>query len=587
MKKTATSFTYVATLFKLNSKFKYLYSILIVMVILSSILGVCYSEGLKQLVNGANIKREQLLIRGALILFSVFILQFFIQYLFTFIKQKLNNLTVLNLQEILVNHTLRSKIHSSQDLQTGDVTYRIFDLTESAQTTFNNKIFEFFNNTLSVLFISIYLSFINIELTLGSIVIGFVLPLCAKLIISKQVRESYDTKQEHDSRLVSFSQESFENTEIIQTYAMNTVLENKFNNILEDRLKITKRILILQSINARISTIVKIIGLLFIFGYGGLLAYKQSIDIGSLIVFSIAFMNTILPLANLSSIWFDLQKAISDLIRLESILNTSIEKDYEEAILTNSEAEALNRIEFHNVSFQHHDIPILSRLNLIIDSGSFVALVGPSGGGKSTILKLLLRLYEPSDGEIYMNGKPLSKMTTQEIREKAAYIPQNPELFSGTIKDNIRYGNLKASDDEIVEAAKLANIHDFIETLKDGYDSHVAEEGFTLSGGQKQRICIARAILSDSAILLYDEPTSSLDPSNDEHIWKTILHLSQKKTSIIISHTMSNLKHVDHIIYIDKGLIIEQGSHEDLLKLGGAYSSLYRLENMNRKENGT
>ncbi|CAH1219279.1 Putative multidrug export ATP-binding/permease protein [Paenibacillus plantiphilus] len=587
MKDKATSFKYIAMLFKWNSKFKYLYFILILMVIISSILGVCYSEGLKQLVNGANIKREQLLIRGAFILFSVFILQFVIQYFFIFVKQKLNNLTVLNLQEIVVNHILHSKIHSPQDLQTGDVAYRTLDLTESAQTTFNNKSFEFFNNILSVLFIAIYLSFINMELTLGSIVIGFVFPLFAKLIVSKQVRLSYDKKQEYDSRLVSFSQESFENTEIIQTHAMNTVLENKFNKILENRLKITKRILIFQSINARISTIVKIIGLLFIFGYGGLLAYNQSIDIGSLIVFSIAFLNTILPLANLSSIWFDLQKAISDLVRLESILNTSIKEDDEEAILANSDDEALDRIEFHNVSFQHHDIPILSGLNLIIDSGSFVALVGPSGSGKSTILKLLLRLYEPSNGEIHMNGKPLSKMSTQEIRKKAAYIPQNPELFSGTIKDNIRYGNLKASDDEIVEAAKLANIHDFIETLTGGYDSHVAEEGSTLSGGQKQRICIARAILSNSAVLLYDEPTSSLDPSNDEHIWRTILHLSQKKTSIIISHNISNLKHVDHIIYIDNGLIIEQGSHEDLLKLGGAYSSLYRLEIMNRKENGT
>jgi ATP-binding cassette subfamily B protein len=237
------------------------------------------------------------------------------------------------------------------------------------------------------------------------------------------------------------------------------------------------------------------------------------------------------------------------------------------------------RIEFDDVSFSYSsEVPVLSHVDLRLEAGHSLALVGPSGGGKSTLCQLIPRFYEVEGGSIKIDGADIRDLTLNSLRESVGIVQQDVFLFAATIKENIRYGKIGASDEEIVEAAKRAEIHDFIMSLPDGYDSEVGERGVLLSGGQKQRISIARIFLKDPPILILDEATSALDTATELHIQRAFEKLSEGRTSLIIAHRLSTIRNADEIIYIGEGGIEERGSHEELLAKGGAYAALYKAQ---------
>jgi ATP-binding cassette, subfamily B, bacterial len=271
-----------------------------------------------------------------------------------------------------------------------------------------------------------------------------------------------------------------------------------------------------------------------------------------------------------------LQASLAGAARVFELLDTAEEPEHYEV---GSAPDNEEMITFKNVDFDYETRErVLDRLNISISKGQITALVGTSGGGKSTIVKLLLGFYEPTSGDIIVNGKPLREYTLQELRRLMAYVPQDAYLFEGSVEENIRFGRPNASSEEIIEAAKAANAQEFIEKMPEGYNTMVGERGMKLSGGQRQRIAIARAVLKNAPILLLDEATSSLDSENEQMVQQALGNLMKRRTSIVIAHRLSTIEHADIIYVIDDGKVVEKGNHNDLLDQEGFYKRLCELQ---------
>lgn len=242
-------------------------------------------------------------------------------------------------------------------------------------------------------------------------------------------------------------------------------------------------------------------------------------------------------------------------------------------------------VDFEDVTFSYdNDVRVLSHVSLHIPAGKTLALVGPSGGGKSTLCHLIPRFYEIASGRITVDGRDIREVTLSSLRSCVGIVQQDVMLFAGTIMENIRYGRIGATDEEVMEAAKKAEIHEDILQFPDGYQTYVGERGVTLSGGQKQRVSIARVFLKNPSILILDEATSALDTVTEAHIQAAFDKLSQGRTTLVIAHRLSTIRGADEIVYIDAQGIREQGSHRELLEKNGLYASLYRVQLQDREE---
>lgn len=316
------------------------------------------------------------------------------------------------------------------------------------------------------------------------------------------------------------------------------------------------------------------IGFAAVAAVGGALAVKSLITVGIIASFLSYSRQFARPLNDLANIFNNLQSAVAGAERVFDILDLNEEaEDVKNAEkLENPKGE----VAFENVSFGYrNDVPILKNISFNAPAGSSIALVGPTGAGKTTIVNLLSRFYDVSAGSILIDGKDIRKYTRDSLRRCFGIVLQDTYLFSGTIKDNIRYGRLDASDKDIERAAVMANADVFIKRLPKGYDTVLSESGSNLSEGQRQLLAIARAILADPAILILDEATSSVDTRTELHIQEAMLKLMHGRTSFIIAHRLSTIRDADTIIVIDGGRIAEKGNHESLLRQKGIYYNMY------------
>ena len=305
--------------------------------------------------------------------------------------------------------------------------------------------------------------------------------------------------------------------------------------------------------------------------FGSFFIQQGTLSIADLTIYVLYINIYIAPITVLLNFSEMFQKGYAGFERFVEILDTDPE------IVEAPNAVALKNpqsdIVYDNVTFSYDaHTPVLHNVSFKIPTGKTIALVGPSGSGKTTICSLLPRFYDVVDGRILIGDTDIRQLQIRSLRENVGIVQQDVYLFSGSIRDNISYGKLDASDAEIIEAAKKANIHDFIMSLPDGYDSHVGERGVRLSGGQKQRISIARVFLKNPPILILDEATSSLDTENEILIQKSLESLSKNRTTIVIAHRLSTIRNADHILVITDDGIAEQGSHEELIALNGLYA---------------
>jgi ABC transporter fused permease/ATP-binding protein len=315
--------------------------------------------------------------------------------------------------------------------------------------------------------------------------------------------------------------------------------------------------------------------------FGSSLVSKGEITGGNLFQFFLLSVFMAGSVGGLADTYSQLQKSIGATEHLLDILDEKPELDIQQAHRKSKKA-LQGKINFENVSFSYpsrSEFTVLKNLSFEIEAGKKLAVVGPSGAGKSTITALILRLFTPQEGSIKIDNQDLQSFELSEYRSQLALVPQDVLLFGGSIKENIRYGKPDATDEEIKEAARQANAHEFIKEFPDGYDTIVGERGTKLSGGQRQRVAIARAVLSNPAILILDEATSSLDSESEKQVQDALEKLMKGRTSVIIAHRLSTIQDADKIIVIDKGKLVEEGTHESLIKLeNGLYKNLTQLQ---------
>jgi ATP-binding cassette subfamily B protein len=311
--------------------------------------------------------------------------------------------------------------------------------------------------------------------------------------------------------------------------------------------------------------------------YGGYRVIYTGATPGEFFSFLAAFLLAYEPAKRLARLNIDLNNALVGVRILYEVIDSPAGEPDEEAkpplLLSTA------RVQFENVRFAYRaDTPVLHGMSFVAEPGKITALVGPSGGGKSTVLNLILRFYDTDSGRVLIDGQNIAEVSRRSLRRQIAYVGQIVDLFCGTIRDNIALGKLGASEAEIIAAAKAAHAHDFIVDFPHGYDTPVGEHGLQLSGGQRQRIAIARALIKDAPIILLDEATASLDSESERAVQEAIAQLCRGRTTLVIAHRLSTIMHADRILVVEEGAIVESGVHDELLRRGGRYASLYRLQ---------
>ena len=516
-------------------------------------------------------KLEVLLLRNILIILSASLISGF----FTFwMRQTIINVSryiEFDLKNEIYNHyqSLCSLFYKTN--RTGDLMSRITEDVSKVRMYVGPAIMYSINTiTLFVIVISFMFS-ISPTLTIYSLI---PLPILSFTIytLSKKIHLKSTLVQEYLAKLSTFSQEVFSGIKIIKSYNMQKVVSTKFDNFSNSS---KERSIDLSKVQALFFPLmILLIGIsnIIVIYVGGNQYIEGKIDIGVIAEFIIYITMLTWPVAVVGWVTSIIQQAEASQKRINSFLKSKPSVCNYGKILNFENGD----INFKNVSFKYPETNLyaLKNINFSISSGNTLGIIGKTGSGKSTILELITRSYDVTSGEIYLDDKILSSYDLQSLKSFISYVPQNPFLFSDTIIENIKFGNYTSSDDEVVKVAKDSSIHSDISRFKDQYETLLGERGVNLSGGQIQRITIARALLKRSKILLLDDCLSSVDAKTESSILSNIKKVKKEETVIIVSNKISSVMHADLIIVLDKGIIIEKGTHKQLLSIKGFYEKL-------------
>lgn len=419
----------------------------------------------------------------------------------------------------------------------------------------------------------------NLKLTL--IVVACVpVTLLPIMYFGRKVRQLSASSQDAIADISTYAGEIIQNIKIVQSYTHEAREKKAFSGEVEKAFDVAKK-----RIKLRSALIASVIFLTFsaistMLWVGGMDVLEGNITGGELGAFIFYAIMVASAVATVAEVYGELQRAAGAATRLLELLKieSDIQNPLEPQPLSIKSQQAIG---FEQVDFYYPSRPdraALNNINLTIPKGKIVALVGPSGAGKTTLFELLQRFYDPQHGKIYLADTPIHQLDLTELRQTMGMVPQHPVLFSSDVWHNIRYGNPAASDEQVIEAARRAHAHEFIEQLPDGYGSFLGEQGVRLSGGQKQRIALARAILKDPSILLLDEATSALDAESEYHVQAALNDLMQNRTTLIIAHRLATVVHADIIVVMDQGQIVATGTHQSLLASNELYQRLCELQ---------
>ncbi len=363
----------------------------------------------------------------------------------------------------------------------------------------------------------------------------------------------------------------------IKSYTAEEYEASRIEESSKEYMQANRSAILLSSAFSPLIRMVIVAGFIGMLIVGGSLTLNGSLEIAAYSVIVFLIQRLLWPLTRLGETFDQYQRAMASTTRALNLLDKSPKIVSGTKRISPESVEG--RIDFENVCFSYKSRPdVLTKFSVSIHSGDTVAFVGATGAGKSTIVKLLLRFYDPQEGSVKLDGIDLKELNLTDLRRSIALVSQDTFILDGTVKDNILYGNHEASDEEIVNAAKIAEVHDFITTLPQKYDTLVGERGQKLSGGQRQRLSIARAILKNPPIMVFDEATSSVDNETEAAIQRSLERVTQEHTTIIIAHRLSTIRNADQIFVLDKGKIVERGKHEELLANDGIYSTLWRVQ---------
>ncbi|MGG1879222.1 ABC transporter ATP-binding protein [Paenibacillus cisolokensis] len=529
-----------------------------------------------ELTNQQKIYDLMMVLAGTLVLFVI--VRGPVEYLRQYFAQFITSRILFDMRNRLYAHLQRLSLRYYQNTKVGEGISRFINDVEQSKNLVEVGMMNIWLDMFTLLFVLIIMFFMNPMLTLVSIA---VLPLYALAVnlLYKRLKKLTKDRSQALAGIQAYLHERIQGISVIRSFTLERYDRNKFEgingNFLNKAMAQTKWNALTFSV---INTLTDIAPILVI-GYGGYRVIQGDLTLGTFVAFFGYLERMYAPLRRLINSSTVLTQASASLERVQELLD----EPYDIVDAPNArKLDKAGQIQFDRVWFRYNDENgwVLKDINLTIEQGQTVAFVGMSGGGKSSLIGLIPRFYDVQQGAVRINGQDVKELTLESLRGSVGMVLQDNFLFSGSVRENIMFGNPEAPEEEIIAAAKAANAHDFIMQLPQGYDTEVGERGVKLSGGQKQRLAIARVFLKDPDILVLDEATSALDLESEHLIQQALQSLSSNRTTLIVAHRLSTITHADQIVVLENGQITEQGTHQQLMDREGSYARLYNVQHL-------
>ena len=501
------------------------------------------------------------------------------QYLALYFLAPIRTGVVKDLRNDLYSKILILPLAFYSEKRRGDLIARTTNDIQEVEWSIMRSFELFFREPITIILFLITLFMLSWSLTLFVLIMlplsGLAIGRVAKVLRKQSIKSQYKMGQ-----LMAVIEESISGLRIIKAFNAIDIADEKFREMNRDYTKLSNGIWRRGDLASPLSEFLGVLILVTILIYGGNMVLNEhsSLSAESFIGFIAIFSQLINPVKNLTTAWYQVQKGLSSLERINQVLEA------EEVITEKPDALPLKEfnesLEFRNVDFSYQEDMVLKDINLTIKKGEVIALVGASGSGKSTMADMMPRFYDPVSGAILIDGKDIRDYFISDVRGLMGIVTQEPILFNDTIFNNITFGLENVNEEDVIAAAKVANSHDFIIEMEKGYQTMIGDRGGRLSGGQRQRLSIARAVLRKPQLLIFDEATSALDSESEKLVQEALDRLLEDHTSVIIAHRFSSIQHVQRIIVLNEGKIVESGTHRQLLEMNGVYKKLYDLQSM-------
>ncbi len=522
-------------------------------------------------------KFQALLFLGGAVLVGAFFRNFF-SYMGSFFMAPISNGSVMNFQRRIYNKILDLPLRYFSDSRKGDILSRFTSDVQEIRASISGSLDMLFKDPIQIIIFLSYMIYTSWELT---IFVFVVLPAIAILIgkIGKSLKGSSKLGQQAAAEMLTIMEETLGGLRIIKAFVAEDKMKQRFEKINHKVYSLQNKVQRKHSLSSPMSEFLGIAVFTFVLVVGGYLILEKgdtTFTASEFIAYLTVFSQILNPAKDLARTFNTIQKGMASLERVNAILDE--EMNVPEIAEPVKISDFQHSIEFKNVSFKYAEKYVLRNINLTIEKGKTVALVGQSGSGKSTLVDLLPRFWDIEEGEILIDGINVKDYKVSDLRALMGNVNQESILFNDTIRNNIAFGVPSAEDKEIEAAAKVANAVDFIKEKEEGYESMVGDRGCKLSGGQRQRISIARAVLKNPPILILDEATSALDTESERLVQDALVNLMKNRTSIVIAHRLSTIKNADEICVLNDGKIVERGRHDELIAQNGAYKRLCDLQ---------